>query len=175
MRAVCSANPIALLFCILLRDGNLVARHHFHLDTHLFGLRAMVALESSRGGSYRGSTPRNRHWPWSSVRATASERKPREANSLTAFSTSAFLPSLRLAASATSDDFLRRALRDLERLAAGSFDTSASVCLWSGSNGWKLIERGSSWTVLRPILDARQHGEGDGILVFGARCKSSTQ
>ena len=50
---------------------------------------AMVALASSRGGSNRGSTPRNCHVPSSSARVTPSERNPRAANSLTACSTAA--------------------------------------------------------------------------------------
>jgi len=37
----------------------------------------MVALESARGGSKSGRTPRNCHRPCASVRATPSERKPR--------------------------------------------------------------------------------------------------
>ena len=49
---------------------------------------AIVLFESSRGGSNKGRTPRNRQWSFSSVRATPKERKPRAANSLTAFSTS---------------------------------------------------------------------------------------
>ena len=48
---------------------------------------AMVALACSRGGSNNGSTPANCHLPSSSARATPSERKPRPANSFTAFST----------------------------------------------------------------------------------------
>ena len=51
---------------------------------------AMVALASSRGGSNKGNTPTSCHWPSPSARATPSERKPRAANSSTAFSTAGF-------------------------------------------------------------------------------------
>ena len=45
----------------LLGDGHLVAGHHPHADAHR-PRRIDRLLESSRGGSKRGSTPRNRHW-----------------------------------------------------------------------------------------------------------------
>ena len=93
----------------------------------------MVALASSRGGSNRGSTPRNCHLPSPSARATPNERKPRAANSLTALSTAGF----------TSP-----ALADNAKITCGapfvtlnSFPsapvTVASVRLCTGSNGWK--------------------------------------
>ena len=93
----------------------------------------MVALASSRGGSNSGSTPRNCHLPSPSVRATPSERKPRAANSLTAFSTAGFTCA---------------ALAESARITCGAPFvtlnavpsvplTVASVRLWTGSNGWK--------------------------------------
>ena len=75
-----------------------VACHHLHF-TPICRAVAMVDLESSRGGSKSGKTPRNRHVPSSSVRATPRERKPRAANALTALSTAA-LTSPALAANA---------------------------------------------------------------------------
>jgi hypothetical protein len=94
---------------------------------------AMVALASSRGGSNRGSTPRNCHLPSPSARATPNERKPRTANSLTAFSTAGFTSA---------------ALADKAKITCGApfatlnaFPsgpvTAASVRLCTGSKGWK--------------------------------------
>ena len=71
--AIASASPVTIL-----------------IFTPIFRAVAMVALASSRGGSNRGNTPRNCHWPSPSARATPSERKPRAANSLTALSTADF-------------------------------------------------------------------------------------
>ena len=72
-----------------LGDGDLIARNHLDFHAHLAGV-AMVALACSRGGSNKGNTPTNCHLPSSSARATPKERKPRPANSLTAFSTAGF-------------------------------------------------------------------------------------
>ena len=80
---------------------------------------AMVALESSRGGSKSGSTPRNCQWPSPSVRATPSERKPRAANSSTAVSTARL--DLR-GVGGQRQDHLRRALGHLERVPVGAAD-----------------------------------------------------
>ena len=94
---------------------------------------AMVALASSRGGSNRGSTPENRHWPAPSARATPSERKPRAANALTAVSTSAFtFPELADSSRITCGaPFVT--LNDVP----SATSTVASVRLRTASNGWK--------------------------------------
>ena len=94
---------------------------------------AMVALASSRGGSNRGNTPKNCHGPSPSARATPKDRKPRAANSLTAFSAAAFtcarlLDSARMTCGApfvTLNCFPSPPL------------TVASVRLCTGSNGLK--------------------------------------
>ena len=94
---------------------------------------AMVALASSRGGSNRGNTPRNCHWPSPSARATPSERKPRAANSLTAFSTAGFTwPALADNAKITCG----APLVTLNVFPSVPL-TVASVRLCTGSNGWK--------------------------------------
>ena len=94
---------------------------------------AMVALASSRGGSNRGSTPTSCHWPSPSARATPRERKPRAANSSTAFSVAAFT----CAALAESARITCGApLVTLKALPSLSL-TSASVRLCTGSNGVK--------------------------------------
>ena len=94
---------------------------------------AIVAFESSRGGSESGSTPRNCQWSCSSVRATPSERKPRAANSLTAFSTSA---STRPAFAASFKMTWGAPLVTFDCLPSAVFRV-ASVRLPTGSNGWK--------------------------------------
>ena len=71
--AMASASPVTIL-----------------TSTPIWRAVAMVALASTRGGSNRGSTPRNCQAPFPSARATPRERNPRAANSLTAWSTLAF-------------------------------------------------------------------------------------
>ena len=93
----------------------------------------MVALASSRGGSNKGNTPTNCHCPSPSARATPNERKPRAANSLTAFSTAGFTcPALADNCKITCGaPFVT--LNVFPSLAL----TVASVRLCTGSNGWK--------------------------------------
>ena len=71
--AMASASPVTIL-----------------IFTPMVSAVAIVAFASSRGGSNMGNTPRNCHGPSPSARATPNERKPRAANSLTAFSAAAF-------------------------------------------------------------------------------------
>ena len=124
---------------------------------------AMVALASSRGGSNMGNTPRNCHGPSPSARATPNERKPRAANSLTAFSTAAFTCP---------------ALADNAKITCGApfvtlnvFPslplTVASVRLCTGSNGMEM----NHLIILQRVFvfQAAQNGQINRVVVFRAR------
>ncbi len=93
---------------------------------------AIVAAESTRGGSDRGSTPTSCHLPSSSVRATDRERKPRSANRCTR-SWAASITSLgghRAATTCGAPFVIRASLPSAPR-------ATASVRLVTGSKGVK--------------------------------------
>ena len=123
----------------------------------------MVALASSRGGSNKGNTPRNCHLPSSSARATPNERKPRAANSLTAFSTAG------LTSPALADicqNHLRRALGHFELLSVRAFDGGFGAFMHR-------IERLEMNHLIAlqglVVFQAAEHGQINGVLVFRAR------
>ena len=118
-RAIASASPVTIL-----------------IFTPIFAAVAMVSLASTRGGSKRGNTPRKRHFPSSSARATPSARKPRAAKSFTALSTA----SLTAAALAERPWMTCGApLVTLKDLPSFLLLTVASVRLCTGSNGVKCV------------------------------------
>ena len=92
----------------------------------------MVALESSRGGSKSGRTPRNCHCPAASDCATPNERKPRAANALMAVSTAG----LTCAALAANSKITCAAPFVAPNVRPSALLTVASVRLCTGSNGW---------------------------------------
>ena len=98
---------------------------------------AMVVFASVRGGSNSGSTPRNRHAPSPSARATPRERKPRAAKSFTAASTagSTFVVVPVRARMTWGAPLLTLNVAPPAVVRV----TVASVRLWTGSNGWKCV------------------------------------
>ena len=123
----------------------------------------MVALASSRGGSNSGNTPRNCHPPSPSARATPNERKPRAANSLTAFSTAVFTCA---GIGRQFQDHLRRALGHLELLSVRALDGGFGALM----HRVERLEMQHLVTLQRLIvLQAAQHGQVDGVLIVRAR------
>ena len=124
---------------------------------------AMVALASSRGGSNRGSTPRNRHLPSPSVRATPSERKPRAANSLTALSTAGFtcVPSADNAKMTCGAPFVT-----LNAFPSGPVTAAASVRLCTGSKRLEMAHLVAFQGLI--VFQAAQNGQVDGVVIVGA-------
>ena len=125
----------------------------------------MVALASSRGGSNKGNTPTNCHWPSSSARATPNERKPRAANSLTAFSTAGFTcPAL----ADNSKITCGAPLVTLNCLSVRAFDGGFGALMHR-------VERLEMDHLIALqgliVFQAAEHGQIDGVVIVRARCQ----
>ena len=103
--------------------------------TPIWRAAVIVDAASGRGGSNRGSTPRNRHGPSASARATPNERKPRAANSLT----TRVISAVTCGTSAHIARITWGAPLLTWNRAPSAASAAASVRLCTGSNGWKRV------------------------------------